>query len=222
MKKKFIKVLCIALVFAIGTTSVAAYSYLLNISAYLNYGITIKYDGETQYMYDANGEWVCPISYNGTTYLPVRAVADMLGVAVEWDSATNTILLKGTNTTAINTGGNRYTAKYEITAASFPLYLYAQDGTFLGNINSNEYDRNSIANEYGNYGSPYRSDSIFNEFGDYGSPYSQYSVFNEYAQKPPKIINSNGETVGYLTANSYLQGAISYEEMMVLLKKFNK
>lgn len=120
------------------------------------------------------------------------------------------------NQTGIS-GGN-YIATHKITAASFPLYLYAQDGTFLGNINSNKYDRDSIANEYGNYGSKYQTDSIFNQYGEYGSKYSQYSVFNEYATKPPKIFDKNGEIVGYLTANKYLAGAISYEEMMVLLK----
>lgn len=124
------------------------------------------------------------------------------------------------NQTGIS-GGN-YIATHKITAASFPLYLYAQDGTFLGNINSNKYDRDSIANEYGNYGSKYQTDSIFNQYGEYGSKYSQYSVFNEYATKPPKIFDKNGEIVGYLTANKYLAGAISYEEMMVLLKKFNR
>lgn len=125
-----------------------------------------------------------------------------------------------------NQPSTNYTEGYgqisKITVTSFPLYLYAQDGTFLGNINSNKYDRDSISNEYGNYGSKYQTDSIFNQYGEYGSKYSQYSVFNEYATKPPKILDKNGKVVGYLTANKYLKDAISYEEMMVLLKKYNK
>jgi hypothetical protein len=47
-------------------------------------------------------------------------------------------------------------------------------------------------------------------------------VFNEYATNPPKIVDKNGKVVGYLTANKYIRDAISFEEMMVLLKKFNK
>ncbi len=117
-----------------------------------------------------------------------------------------------------------YIVNTKITLSSFPLYLYANDGTgtFLGEISSNKYDTDSIANKYGDYGSKYDTKSIFNPYGDYGSKYSKYSVFNEYASNPPKIFDKNAKLVGYLTANKYIRDAISYEEMMVLLKKYNK
>ena len=120
--------------------------------------------------------------------------------------------------------GNSYSTNIKITLSSFPLYLYADDGTgtFLGEISSNKYATDSISNEYGKYGSKYQTKSIFNQYGTYGSKYSQYSVFNEYATHPPKILDKNGKIVGYLTANKYIKDAISYEEMMVLLKNFNK
>ena len=120
--------------------------------------------------------------------------------------------------------GGSYSINTKITLSSFPLYLYADDGTgtFLGEISSNKYDTDSIANEYGSYGNKYQTKSIFNQYGNYGSKYSQYSVFNEYATHPPKILDKNGKVVGYLTANKYIRDAITYEEMMVLLKKFNK
>ena len=63
------------------------------ISAYLNYDITVTYNGDTQTLKDAAGNTVYPVSYNGTTYLPVRAVSNMLGVAVDWDGATQTVIL---------------------------------------------------------------------------------------------------------------------------------
>ena len=63
------------------------------IKAYLAPGITVKYNGEVQTMTDAAGNTVYPVSYNGTTYLPVRAVSNMLGVAVDWDGETQTVLL---------------------------------------------------------------------------------------------------------------------------------
>lgn len=94
MKKTFTRALCIALVLlTVGALSLSASAALKAISAYLNYGVTIKYDGEAQTMYDANGTQVYPITYNGTTYLPVRAIADMFGIAVEWDGANNAVLL---------------------------------------------------------------------------------------------------------------------------------
>ena len=42
---------------------------------------------------DANGNVVEPFIINGTTYLPVRAVADALGLQVAWDDKTSTVAL---------------------------------------------------------------------------------------------------------------------------------
>jgi hypothetical protein len=59
--------------------------------------------------------------------------------------------------------------------------IYAPNGQYLGNLNSNRYDPNSVANPYGQYGSPYSPNSINNPYGQYGSPYSPNSVRNPYA-----------------------------------------
>jgi hypothetical protein len=40
---------------------------------------------------DANGSVVHPFIYNGTTYLPVRAVGDAFGKPVHWDGGTNSV-----------------------------------------------------------------------------------------------------------------------------------
>ncbi|MBR3866743.1 MAG: NPCBM/NEW2 domain-containing protein [Butyricicoccus sp.] len=74
-------------------TGAVAVNKLEKIQAYLNYGITVKLDGETQTMYDGNGKRVYPISYQGTTYVPIRAVSNMLGIDVAWDSKNYTVLL---------------------------------------------------------------------------------------------------------------------------------
>jgi hypothetical protein len=60
--------------------------------------------------------------------------------------------------------------------------IYAPDGTYLGNLNTNRYDPNSVSNPYGQYGSPYSPNSINNHYGQYGSPYSPQSVRNPYAR----------------------------------------
>lgn len=92
-RKTFIT-LAIALALVCGMVIGAnAADTLKEITAYLNYGITIKYDGETQNLTDASGNRVYPITYNGTTYLPVRAVSNMLGIGVDWDGASQTVLL---------------------------------------------------------------------------------------------------------------------------------
>ena len=42
---------------------------------------------------DGNGKKVYPLSYNGTTYLPVRAVSELFDVMIEWKDATKTIFI---------------------------------------------------------------------------------------------------------------------------------
>lgn len=63
------------------------------ITVQINPNITVKYNGKAQAMTDVNGNPVYPMLYGGTTYLPVRAVSNMLGVKVDWDGATQTVLL---------------------------------------------------------------------------------------------------------------------------------
>ena len=67
------------------------------IQATLDPGITIRYNNQVQNMTDANGNPVFPVMYQGTTYLPVRAVSNMLGVDVDWDGDTRTVLLGQNN-----------------------------------------------------------------------------------------------------------------------------
>jgi hypothetical protein len=58
--------------------------------------------------------------------------------------------------------------------------LYDSQGTFRGNLNSNSYDADSVANPYGRYGSQYSPDSINNPYGA-GSPYGSESPSNPYS-----------------------------------------
>lgn len=63
---------------------------------------------------------------------------------------------------------------------------------YLGDLDSNRYNPNSVNNPYGQYGSKYSSDSINNPYGEYGSKYSSKSANNPYATEPPKLIERNG------------------------------
>ncbi|NMA03209.1 MAG: copper amine oxidase N-terminal domain-containing protein, partial [Clostridiales bacterium] len=42
---------------------------------------------------DADGRTVEPFIYNGTTYLPVRAISESLGKQVGWDQDTKTVYI---------------------------------------------------------------------------------------------------------------------------------
>ena len=66
---------------------------LTEISAHLNHGITIMFNGESQTLRDAHGTTLSPITFNGSTYVPIRAVSEIFGHAVEWEGDTQTIWL---------------------------------------------------------------------------------------------------------------------------------
>ena len=66
--------------------------------------------------------------------------------------------------------------------------IYAEDGTYLGKLNANKYDPESVANPYGQYGSKYSPTSINNPYSQYGSKYSSQSARNPYSTTPPRVI----------------------------------
>lgn len=90
-KKSFIAgMLTMALLFGLVGSAYAAYQQ----QATLNYsGINIFMDGELVIPTDANGDVVEPFTIDGTTYLPVRAISNALGLDVSWDGKNNAVVL---------------------------------------------------------------------------------------------------------------------------------
>ncbi len=62
--------------------------------------------------------------------------------------------------------------------------IVSPEGEYLGNLNTNRYDPNSVANPYGQYGNRFSPDSVNNPYGRYGSRYSPDSARNPYAVGP--------------------------------------
>lgn len=95
MKKELSKgfiagILTATLVFTLIVPAMAATVRQLNATYS---GIQITLDGKKVAPTDANGNPVEPFAVDGTTYLPVRAVANALGLGVAWDQATQTVAL---------------------------------------------------------------------------------------------------------------------------------
>lgn len=67
-------------------------------SIYLNDQLNFKLDGKTVVPVGDDGTPVLPISYNGTTYLPVRAVGYLLGLGIDWEQSTKTVIITSTTT----------------------------------------------------------------------------------------------------------------------------
>ena len=131
--------------------------------------------------------------YNNTTYIPLRAVAELLGAEVAWDGNTMTAIIKMPVATVSN---DSYT---------LPLHLYSNDRkTYLGKLVTDEMDPDGLWYKfYGDYSSKFSSLSIWNTVGIYGSSVSTQSAFCKIATEPPIIVDNEGAFVMYLTVNEY-------------------
>jgi len=101
----FVGFLSAILVFCLGTPAFASTVRQLEASYS---GIRIILDGVEVTPEDVNGNPVEPFAVKGTTYLPVRAVAEALGLGVSWDGATQTVVLtrNGMDPVLPNSGSN--------------------------------------------------------------------------------------------------------------------
>lgn len=59
--------------------------------------IKLQIDGKVVTPKDAAGNTVEPFTYNGTTYLPVRAIANALDKNVSWDAKSKTVIISSKN-----------------------------------------------------------------------------------------------------------------------------
>ena len=102
--------------------------------------IRVTLDGQEVPLVDANGNPVEPFTINGTTYLPVRAVANALGLDVGWDQESFTVVLNTKDTRPQRDGFNDATnqsVKVGSYTFSIPNYL----------IQTGEYDYEYEDNE---------------------------------------------------------------------------
>lgn len=84
----------------------------LNVSK----GVNIYFNGVSCKVTDALGNDVYPFIYNGTTYLPIRAISEMFGFNVRWDGYNNRAYLETNNSEITIKEGNKNPTK--------PNYLY--------------------------------------------------------------------------------------------------
>ena len=97
--KEQIKKRLIALILLILFTIPTAFSAQLNMKQItVNSGIKVQIDGSQRVLTDANGKIVEAFEYNGTTYVPLRAIAQNLGCGVGYDEkAKMAIVVAGYN-----------------------------------------------------------------------------------------------------------------------------
>lgn len=101
-KKSKILVGCIGclLTSLIAVGSVCGYNAVRKVDATANDNIKIYYDGQLKSFAEADGSKISPVIINGRTYLPLRSVADLAGMGVEWEGKTQTIKLSSNGAVA--------------------------------------------------------------------------------------------------------------------------
>jgi len=128
MKKGFILGLTTGVVLT-GASLVLANS---QIQAILNDQIKVTLNGQAQEFKDeTTNEIQYPITYQNRTYLPLRTVANLVGVDVDYDASSNTAILNSDNNFSMVSG------KYSVTIdseKSVELNLY-ENGIFEYTIN---------------------------------------------------------------------------------------
>lgn len=106
-------------------------------------------------------------------------------------------------------------------AQTLHLYGGADQNQYLGCLNCDTFDKNSVWNKYSDYGNAFSSKSIWNSYGNYGSSYSTYSPWSSYASYPPAIVDQDGNFYGYLTLNTY-KSERSELELAIILCKYHE
>lgn len=98
MKKK-ITVLTACVLCAAGiAVGVSAAGIIQKVQSEIRPDFTVKIDGEVRAFKNADGDTVYPMLYEGTTYLPVRAIGELMGKTVYWYEDDKLIELKDEGT----------------------------------------------------------------------------------------------------------------------------
>lgn len=92
------KLICTMTLAALLCGAAGAANAPYSVTAELSPNVPVRIDGIVQTFYNVQGEEVHPISYAGTTYVPIRAIGEIMGKNVNWDNTTNTATIAGERT----------------------------------------------------------------------------------------------------------------------------
>ena len=91
MKKSYIAAaLALPSCMVVGT---AAASQSNSVTATFRPDVTLKVNGTAYTVRDTTGVKVSPLIYNGTTYLPLSSLGQLLGAKVSWDNDSQTVII---------------------------------------------------------------------------------------------------------------------------------
>ncbi len=151
--KNNIKFLLIGLIIGVIIATSSVFGLTGAVQKTLEYNnIKITLNGQEITPTDATGAYVEPFTIDGTTYLPVRAIANALDLDVAWDEATSTVVLGKGSTTSSAEGSVVYDKngiKITYTGSSSDGMFYDQFDFLIEN-NSNKSIHVSCYDIYAN------------------------------------------------------------------------
>lgn len=160
--------------------------------------ISVTLDGKKLDLKDAKGNPVEPFMFEGTNYLPVRALAESLGLKVSWNGKTSTVVLEtpsntvDTSATVVDGQGAVYSGSGDDVVTIAPMdYAYAIyiEGNSAGkHFSVTSYDKN------GNY-----LDLLVNT----SDPYSGTVLDMELATATLEINAAGAWTVTFVPLEKY-------------------
>lgn len=132
--KGFIAGVCTTVLLAGAVTAFAA-----NIDVVMG-GIKIYWDGMEKTLTDVNGNKVEPMIYEGTTYVPLRAMANLMGKEVDWDQQ-NMAVIVGEKPIAESTAISEM--KDKINYSHTELQLETKD-KYTFSLKNDKYEVNNV------------------------------------------------------------------------------
>ncbi|PKM51021.1 MAG: hypothetical protein CVV02_08795 [Firmicutes bacterium HGW-Firmicutes-7] len=93
LEKLVYVILGMVLMVILSSTAVPVIAAMVEKKITVATGVNMYFDDVKLDAVDANGNQVKAFVYNGTTYLPVRAVAEAIGKPVFWEGATNSVFI---------------------------------------------------------------------------------------------------------------------------------
>lgn len=132
--------LAVILAFSLGVIATATSGDVQQALTYRNIKITLN--GNELTPTDATGEAVEPFIIDSTTYLPVRGIASAMGLDVQWDGTTNTVILSepGNTPAAPSAPTNEPTLGEKNALKQTQSYLNYSAFSYSGLIDQLEYE----------------------------------------------------------------------------------
>ena len=123
-KKSLSLLLTLAMLLGLGGTALAD-----EVTGLEDENVTVTIDGEEVELTDADGDSVAPVIIDGSTYLPIRAVAEALGLDVDWDRVNREVQL-ATNGSAGSASSGEPVEMVQVKVAPGTLLGYRDNGFY--------------------------------------------------------------------------------------------